>query len=132
MTFRVLAILSLAGGVLFGVAAGLGCGDPSHVYEGRLFLPERHCLGTTSSIDVVEGELPGSCPAICLAQPHADGGRSLYVSTMCGPSYPFMFDTSGTDPLCPSALAAFERNDTCFVDGGSANPLPPIVDAGGD
>ena len=51
------------------------------------------------------------------------------VSTMCAP-YPFSFDASGTDPTCPAALAALERNDTCLVDGGSTNPLPPPDDAG--
>ena len=110
-------------------AYGLACGDPSHVYEGRLFVERRQCLGTTASVDVVEGDPPGSCGPTCLAQPQSDGGRAIYVSTMCGP-YPFAFDASGSDPACPQALAALERNDTCLVDGGSTSPAPPVVDAG--
>jgi len=108
---------------------GVHCGDPSHVYEGRLFLERRQCLGTTASVDVVEGNLPGDCGPTCLTQPDRDGGRAIYVSTMCGP-YPFGFDTSGSDPACPQALAALERNDTCLVDGGSSSPAPPPPDAG--
>ena len=105
------------------------CGDPSHVYEGRLFVEERHCLGTKSSVDVVDGERPGSCGPTCLAQPTADRGRAIYVGTMCGP-YPYGFETSGADPRCPAALAALERNDTCLIDGGSTRPALP--DAGSD
>jgi hypothetical protein len=124
---------------LFGLGVGLAmiaaygmasCGDPSHVFEGRYFLEGRGCLGTTSSVDVVEGERPGNCGPICLAHAHTDGGRSIYVATMCAP-YPFGFDTSGSDPACPAALAALERNDTCLLDGGSSNPSPPS-DAGSD
>jgi hypothetical protein len=58
-----------------------------------------------------------------------DGTRTVYVSTMCAP-YPFGFDTSGGDPRCATALAAFDRNDTCLADGGSSAPLPR--DAGAD
>ncbi|HVH46109.1 MAG TPA: hypothetical protein VM925_27355 [Labilithrix sp.] len=87
------------------VVDATACGDPSHVFEGRLFLEGRACLGTKASVDVVEGEKPGECGPTCLAHPHVDGGRSIYVSTMCSP-YPFGFDAAGTDPACPSALAA--------------------------
>jgi len=100
------------------------CGDASHVYQGRLYVEARDCLGTTSSVDVVEGDDPGSCAPTCLLQRRPDGGRVLYVSTMCGP-YPFDFDVSGADPKCPAALAAFGRNDTCLSDGGSSAPPPP-------
>lgn len=108
---------------------GLACGEPSHVYDGRLFLEHRRCLGTTVSVDVVEGEPPGDCGPVCLAQPQRDGGRAIYVSRRCAP-YPFGFDASGTDPACPEALAALERSDTCLVDGGSTSPPPPLGDAG--
>ena len=107
----------------------VACGDPSHVYEGRLFLEHRQCLGTTASVDVVEGDAPGDCGPTCLTHPQSDGGRAIYVSRMCAP-YPFGFDASGADPACPSALAAFERNDTCFADGGSSKPAPAPPDAG--
>jgi hypothetical protein len=126
-----LSTIAVASGLVLAVASA--CSDPSHVFQGRLFVTDanRECLGTTSSVDVVEGDLPGTCPAACLVQSHADGGRSLYVSTMCAP-FPFMFDASSTDPVCPAALAALVRNDTCLVDGGSANPPspPPVDDAG--
>jgi len=120
------AITALALFVPAAIAGiAIACGDPSHVYEGRLFVENRACVGTPSSIDVVEGEQASTkCGARCLAQPHSDGGRSLYVSAMCEP-FPFMFDASGSDPKCPAAIAAYERTDTCYLDGGSANPLPP-------
>lgn len=117
---RVLVVL--AGGPLVWLATQTtACGDESHVFEGRLFLEGRKCLGTNASVDVVEGSPPGSCGPRCLSQHHADGGRSLYVSTMCGP-FPFDFDSSGTDPGCGDALAALARNDTCLLDGGSSAP----------
>jgi hypothetical protein len=113
------------------IATALACGDGSHIFEGRLFRPDRSCLASTSSIDVVEGDPPGDCGPICLAQPLADGGRAIYVATMCAP-YPFAFDASGADLLCPPALASLERSDSCLTDGGSTNPLPPPADAGQD
>jgi hypothetical protein len=126
---RGLFALSLA--PLAPVAVVYACGDPSYVFDGRLFVEHRGCLGTTASVDVVEGEQPRRCPPACLAQPLADGGRAIYVSTMC-PPYPFSFDASGSDPACPTALAALERDDTCLLDGGSANPRPPPEDASED
>ncbi len=101
--------------------AALSCDGGAHVYQGRLFLEERQCLGTTSSLDVVSGEPTGDCGPRCLVQPGRDGGRAIYVATMC-PPLPYGFDASGSDPACPAALAALARGDTCFVDGGSSQP----------
>lgn len=106
--------------------------DGTHVYVGRLFLEARDCLGTTSSVDVIAGDDPGTCDAVCLLQPRAEGGRAVYVSTMC-PPYPAPdFDVSGTDPVCVRALAALARNDTCLSDGGTTRPRPPGADAAAD
>lgn len=110
-------------------SVALGCGEASHVFEGRLFVEGRQCLGTTSSVDVVAGERPGSCEPVCLVQPTGDGGRAIYVATMCGP-YPPGFDATGKDAACTPALAALARGDTCLVDGGSSHPSPR--DAGSD
>jgi hypothetical protein len=111
------------------------CGvDGTHIYRGRLFVEARNCLGTTSSVDVVEGDEPPTgteCAPACLAQRRAEGGRTIYVSTMCGP-YPFDFDTSGSDPACGAALAALGRDDTCLSDGGSTAPVQAISDASAD
>jgi hypothetical protein len=105
------------------IIAIIACGDPSHIFQGRAYIDGRDCLGTVSSVDVVTGDDPGfTCKPTCLAQP-TDAGRQLYVSTMCAP-YPFTFDASGTDPECPAVLAAETRDDTCNVDGSSANPAP--------
>lgn len=128
-----LALLALAAFAV--VLAIVACGENTHVYAGRLYVEARDCLGTTSSIEVVEGDPPGTCSPRCLVQRTTpDGGRTVYVSTMCAP-YPFGFDVStpgdvGADPRCARALAALERNDTCLVDGGSTAPLPH--DAGTD
>jgi hypothetical protein len=111
----------------------ISCGTSSHLYTGRFFSESRGCLGTESSIDVVEDETPGSCAPVCLVRakdPNADGGRSVYVSTMCSP-YPKGFDTSGADPACARALDALSRNDTCLSDGGSTHPAPSDAGAGG-
>lgn len=109
--------------VLASVVLALACGDRSHLFEGRFYVESRDCVGTTSSIDVVEGDSPARCNPTCLVQPPRSERPSIYVSTMCAP-YPFGFESNGFDPRCPSAVAAFERNDTCLADGGSTNPLP--------
>lgn len=97
----------------------------THIYEGRFYNEGRDCLGTISTVDVVDGPAPSQyCPVVCLSQKKADGGRTLYTSIMCAP-YPFDFDTSGTDPKCAMALAAHTRNDTCLSDGGSSAPILP-------
>jgi hypothetical protein len=107
----------------------IACDDvASHVYQGRLYREDRGCVATTSAVDVVEGADPGSCAPVCLVGKE-DGTRVVYASTMCAP-YPKFFDTSGADPACALALAAFTRGDTCFADGGSAHPEPR--DAGTD
>jgi len=116
---RRLLLLAL---VLLGFAAPAACESGTHAYVGRLYLEERKCLGTTSSLDAVEGEPPGDCEARCFIQTSFDARRAVYVSKMCAP-YPYGFDTSGTDPACPDALAALTRGDTCLTDGGSTAPL---------
>jgi hypothetical protein len=108
--------------------------DGTHVYVGYLFVEARDCVGTSSSVDVVTGGDPGDCAPICLLQHRAEGGRAVYVATMCAP-YPagVEFDTSGTDPACPAALAALARGDTCLSDGGDTHPLPDAAaEASGD
>jgi hypothetical protein len=104
--------------------------DGTHVYIAQLYVEARGCLGTTSSVDVISGEAPGTCAPICLVQKRGDAGPATYVATMC-PPYPsgVEFDTSGTDPSCTGALAALARNDICLTDGGSTSPVPPVKDA---
>jgi hypothetical protein len=104
--------------------------DGTHVYVGRLYVEPRNCLGTGSSVDVVSGDEPGDCAPICLVQKRAEGGKAIYAATMC-PPYPagVEFDTAGTDPSCPKALAALSRGDTCLSDGGTTHPAP---EAGAD
>jgi hypothetical protein len=101
--------------------------NTSHILQGRLYIDARDCLGTPSSVDVVSGADPGTCPAACLVQNTGEGGRAVYVVTTCPPYSPD-YDTAGRDPACPKALAAFSRDDTCIADGGSTNP----PDAGAD
>lgn len=112
------------------VLAWVGCGDASHIFVAREYDEVRGCLGLNRSVDVVVGDLPPSCPAVCLTEDNEDGGegRRVWTSTMCEP-YPWNFDAAGTDPACAAALAASLRNDTCLDDGGSTRP---IVDASAD
>jgi hypothetical protein len=114
---------------LYVALAIAACGETTHVYSGRLYVEDRDCVATTSSIEVVEGDpAPDTCAPACLVQRTTpDGTRPVYVSKMC-PPVPFGFDTDAKDPRCAPALAAFERNDTCFTDGGSSAP----ADAGRD
>ena len=113
------------------LAAGVACiihlpscgsEDGAHTYVGRLYVANRDCLGTTSTIDVVPGDDPGDCPPICMVQPTAEAGKAVYVATMCAPYPQPDFDFSGKDPECPFALAALTRDDTCLSDGGATDP----------
>ena len=83
MKLRAAALTAAAG--LFAIACMLhlsSCKDDgTHVYVGRLYVEGRDCLGTSSSVDVVSGDDPGTCDAICMIQPRAEGGRAVYVST---------------------------------------------------
>lgn len=119
--------------VALAVLAGVACmmhvsackDDGTHVYFGQLYVAGRDCLGTPSAVDVISGDVPGDCAPICLVQKRGDAGKAVYAATMC-PDYPagVEFDTSGTDPECPKALAALARGDTCLSDGGTTHPAP--------
>ena len=117
--------------VLLALGLVVACGDNTHVFSGRLYVVDRDCVATKSSIEVVEGDpAPENCAPTCLVQRTTpNGARPVYVTTMC-PPIPFGFDSDGADPRCAAALASFARNDTCFTDGGSSAPLPK--DAGVD
>jgi hypothetical protein len=111
------------------VAAGIAiaCDDTasSHAFAGRAYEDSRGCLDPGTEIDVVDGPDPGSaCAPKCLVSPaDPDGGMlTLYISTMCAP-FPLGYDTSGKDPRCSDALAAYAQNVTCLADGGIANEL---------
>jgi hypothetical protein len=119
-----LAVLgSTLGSIICIIHASACKDDGTHVYIGQLYVEARHCLGTTSSVDVVSGDDPGNCDPICIHQNLHDGGHAIYVATMC-PPYPGPdFDTTGTDPQCPLALAALKRSDICLTDGGSTAPV---------
>ena len=105
------------------VALVVACGGGTYVYAGKRYLEDRLCLDGQTSLDVLEGEAPGSCPPVCLVQASLDGGRAIYVATTCAP-YPPGFDKSGSDPSCPSALAAAARANGCLEDGGLEGGSP--------
>lgn len=109
--------LAATAGIALVASTNAACGDPSHIYEGQLYRDDLDCLGTSSSVDVVEGDAPGTCAPVCLIQRTYDGGRAFYVSSMCGP-YPFGFEPSSTDPICLRALSALARDGTCGKDSG--------------
>lgn len=120
----------VAGGAAAVLALGGACGESSHPYLARQLLEARGCLGPEETVDVVEGsELERACEPTCVIgqRPFAgDGGAAAaraFVTTTCPPA-PFGFDLSGTDPRCPSALAAHARRDRCLSDGGSTAPAP--------
>jgi len=122
---RVLA--ALAAFVPIGTLAAACCSDGTHIYSGRLYRDDRTCLATTSSIDVISGDDPGTCAPVCLVQKSGDGGTAVYVSTMCAP-YPPGHETNGQDPRCAGAFAALSRDDTCLLDG-STHPTPKDASA---
>jgi len=103
--------------------------DGTHAFVGRLYVEARDCLGTSSSLDVVAGGDPGTCAAVCLIQPRAEGGRAVYVSTECAPYPAPDWNVASADPACARALAALTRNDTCLSDGGTTKPAADAAGA---
>lgn len=93
------------------------CGDPSYVYQAKLYDEARDCLHRTEAVDVVSGDF-AQCKGVCLAEPpFEDAGRRIWIATMCEP-YPYPWDASGNDPACAPAFAAAVRRTTCLDDGG--------------
>ncbi|MDB4941846.1 MAG: hypothetical protein JWP97_1380 [Labilithrix sp.] len=130
MTPQRLAAVLILGASAACTLHAMGCkGDGTHVYQGRLYVEARDCLGTLSSVDVVGGDETGECAPVCMVQPRAEGGRAVYVATQCPPYPQPDFDFSGTDPACAKALAALTRDDTCVSDGGTTHPAPADASA---
>jgi len=129
---RAVASLALAGAavsVTLAIVSALACGTPDHVFAGRRFNRTNGCLDPVSLLDVVRGADPGStCDPLCFVALDGDGGvPDLYISRECGP-YPPLFETSGKDPDCARAFAAFANGPSCLPDGGVGS----VVDAGTD
>ena len=124
----VLGALALSGLAVLVLVVGPACSDAvSHIYTGRPYDTARDCLGATQSIDVVKGsDTSFTCDAACLYNAD-EGGVGYVVSSECAP-YPLFYSVNPADPECVKALAAANRGDVCFDDGGSTNPPP--ADAG--
>jgi hypothetical protein len=113
---------------LLGTALGCDASSVYYLYYANAYEPALGCLDTTAPLDVFSGSDPGStCDPKCLAGVDSDGSVIVYTSTMCGPP-PVAADTSGTNPLCPAALAARGRGDFCLDGGGSTSPLDGGID----
>ena len=125
----VVAVAALAFGAKL---SALGCDDVgSHIFAGEEYDSVKECLDPVSSIDVITGPDPGSCPAACIVSfDPEDGGKTAYLSTMCGPypQYPFEKDAGG-EPLCAQAFAALKANAYC-ADGGTLLGATDAGDAG--
>ena len=113
------ALLVVAVVAMGAKLSALGCDDSgSHIFSGEEYSASSQCLGPVSSIDIVTGPDPGSCPPACIVSLLQDGGRVAYVSTMCPPYPVFQFETDASgDPLCVGALEAFKEDAFC-ADGG--------------
>jgi hypothetical protein len=112
-----------------------GCDvDNTHVFVAYRYEVARDCLDPTTSLDVVPSEQAAlTCAPACLVRPSPPAAAyAIYVSTMCEP-YPADLDTSGTDPNCAAALAAFARGpDACSGDGTSSSPADGGADDASD
>lgn len=128
-----IALFSLAA-ALVAVATMTACDNQkgTYVYRGRLYNPAQKCLDPTRALDIIEIERePALCAPACLVQNKTyDGGTAVYVSDVC-PPYPPEFDTSGSHPLCPEAVLAFDNRRTCGLDGGpDPEPDAQVADTG--
>lgn len=127
---------------IFGAALGvsalamvgaLACSEPSYSFLGRRYIPERDCLQSTVSIDVLRGKDPGNCPVRCVAvKGRNDAGQSIdvpFVTIMCPPDpyevRPWVdrLYADRDEGICTDALEAFERRANCLADGGSSSPV---------
>lgn len=117
--FSATITIGLIFGSIVSVAASACSDSQTHVYYGQGYDPVRDCLDSVVVVDIISGTDTGqSCPLVCIAtSQNQDAAVSVYVSTTC-PPYPPLFDTSGTNPQCPLALAAANRKATCLDDGG--------------
>ncbi len=106
---------------LYACAIACNDGPQSHVYVAMLYEPAGACLDPTTTLGVI-GTSDGSlnCAPTCLVEnaPPAEGTEKVYVSTMCGPYPDILTDTSGTDPACTAALAAFAAGTVCGATTG--------------
>lgn len=119
-------------GVAALVAAAGACDDnpQSHVYLAAPYHAAADCFGPSAPLGQVptpDGAL--DCAPTCLVLVAPGEPANAYVSTMCCP-YPAGYDTSGTDPVCPAALAAWPAEQTAAAGGWSSCVSP--VDAGAD
>jgi len=97
--------------------------DGAYLYLGYKYEPGPGCIDAVSALDVLAGSDPGtSCSPRCIAGA-GDASMTVFASKECGPPPP-VGDVSGTNPLCPGALAALAAGNFC-PDAGSS-------DAGGD
>jgi hypothetical protein len=130
---RALLTVVAVGALAFGAkVSALGCDDVgSHIFAGEQYDAVKECLDPVSSIDVVTGPEPKTCPATCIVAVEQDGGKTAYLSTMCGPypQYPFEKDAGG-EPLCAQAFAALKANAYC-ADGGTLLGATDAGDGGG-
>jgi hypothetical protein len=130
---RAAAVFGCLAAVVACAAFAVHCDgeSSSHPYSARQYVPDRDCVLNPIAIDVVSGPMPGDCTPACLvgSGTFQDGSINTWVSKMC-PPLPRSFDTTGANPVCGKALAAFAREDYCTTDGGSTNPIPK--DAGAD
>jgi hypothetical protein len=118
--------------IAVGIACAIACDDSptSHQFLALQYDATNGCYKDSTALDTVPGG-DGSleCAPACLV---AGSGASeiVYVTTMCGPYPAAITDTSGTDPACAAALAAYSGGCSCDPqdDGGLA--CPPS--AGGD
>lgn len=115
------------------LAVGAACVDPDagFVYTARAYDAAGLCVGPYVELEWVQGggggidcppaPSPGSSAGIaCLVSPSG----AVYASQVCAP-YPPDYDTSGTNPACPAAIAALAKEKECGAGdaGGDAPPL---------
>jgi hypothetical protein len=102
--------------VFAACASACDDGPQSHVYVAMLYESVNACLDPSTTLAII-GTPDGSlnCAPTCLVEnaPPAEGTEKVYVSTMCGPYPAIITDTSGTDPACVAALAAFSAGTVC-------------------
>lgn len=123
-------------GLGIAMAIAWACGSQSsHVFIARPYEIARDCVDPSAGVDVVDGPpSTASCAPVCVI----DTMHNYLVTGSC-PPYPYgdaiQAMDAAVDPTCMLALAAYVRNDTCYPDGGSSNPIGADggeIEAGGN
>lgn len=105
------------GALLLGLGLLASCGEALLTYplRGQLYDEVADCLEEEGVLDVIEGEVEGTCEGVrCFRS--LESGDS-FVTTQCQAPPGYEDQSAEVGGVCEKALAAFARGDAICPDG---------------